>query len=219
MYTKQEDIDAYMHPKDKEFADDPKLVRTEIGLVLKNVTQGEYSDTKIEYSKIMKSCEDLFMKKNKDYGVSWRIMRLPSITDQIYIKANRIRTIQDTKVQKVDEDINGEFVAIINYCVMALIQIATKSMPFLNDVSAVKFYTTEAYAVQELLFAKNHDYGEAWRDMRVTSMTDIILMKLHRIKQIEDNEGFTLVSEGVKSGYQDIINYSVFCLIKLGYKI
>jgi len=171
--------------------------------------------TEAEYQEIIQHCQDLFTKKNKDYGTSWRILRIPSITDQIFIKAQRIRTIQEKGVQKVNDDIAGEFIGIINYCVMALIQIelgADKS-----DINAdvlTQFYNTQVSAVKELLFDKNHDYGEAWRDMRVSSMTDIILMKLLRIKQIEDNSGFTLVSEGVKSGYQDIINYSVFCLIK-----
>ena len=171
--------------------------------------------TEAEYQEIIQHCQDLFTKKNKDYGTSWRILRIPSITDQIFIKAQRIRTIQEKGVQKVNDDIAGEFIGIINYCVMALIQIelgADKS-----DINAdvlTQYYNTQVSAVKELLFDKNHDYGEAWRDMRVSSMTDIILMKLLRIKQIEDNSGFTLVSEGVKSGYQDIINYSVFCLIK-----
>jgi len=171
--------------------------------------------TEAEYQEIIQHCQDLFTKKNKDYGTSWRILRIPSITDQIFIKAQRIRTIQEKGVQKVNDDISGEFIGIINYCVMALIQIELGSdKSDINGDVLTKLYNTQVIAVKELLFDKNHDYGEAWRDMRVSSMTDIILMKLLRIKQIEDNEGFTLVSEGVKSGYQDIINYSVFCLIK-----
>lgn len=171
--------------------------------------------TEAEYQEIIQHCQDLFTKKNKDYGTSWRILRIPSITDQIFIKAQRIRTIQEKGVQKVNDDISGEFIGIINYCVMALIQIELGSdKSDINGDALTKLYNTQVIAVKELLFDKNHDYGEAWRDMRVSSMTDIILMKLLRIKQIEDNEGFTLVSEGVKSGYQDIINYSVFCLIK-----
>ncbi len=171
--------------------------------------------TEAEYQEIIQYCQDLFTKKNKDYGTSWRILRIPSITDQIFIKAQRIRTIQEKGVQKVNDDISGEFVGIINYCVMALIQIELGSDK--NDINAdalTQLYNNQVGIVRQLLFDKNHDYGEAWRDMRVSSMTDIILMKLLRIKQIEDNEGFTLVSEGVRSGYQDIINYSVFCLIK-----
>ncbi len=171
--------------------------------------------TEAEYQEIIQYCQDLFAKKNKDYGTSWRILRIPSITDQIFIKAQRIRTIQEKGIQKVNDDISSEFIGIINYCVMALIQIALgESKNDINSSELTTLYNTQVSEVQELLFNKNHDYGEAWRDMRVSSMTDIILMKLLRIKQIEDNQGYTIVSEGVKAGYQDIINYSVFCLIK-----
>lgn len=163
----------------------------------------------------MAYCRDLFTKKNRDYGTSWRILRLPSITDQIFIKAQRIRTIQDKGSQKVADGITEEFVGIINYSVMALIQISLKGANSELDLEKLtQLYDTQISEVKELLFNKNHDYGEAWRDMRISSMTDIILMKLLRIKQIEDNQGVTLVSEGVKSGYQDMINYAVFCLIK-----
>jgi hypothetical protein len=172
--------------------------------------------TEAEYQEIIQYCQDLFTKKNKDYGTSWRILRIPSITDQIFIKAQRIRTIQEKGFQKVEDGVATEFIGIINYCVMALIQISLtgqdRSDIDPNDLTLL--YNEQVGEVKELLFNKNHDYGEAWRDMRVSSMTDIILMKLLRIKQIEDNQGFTLVSEGVKAGYQDIINYSVFCLIK-----
>ncbi len=176
------------------------------------------NQTEIEYRQVIKICQDLFEKKNKDYGTSWRILRLPSITDQIFIKAQRIRTIQDNGFSRVDEGEVPEFIGIINYCVMALIQAdLVKSteleIPF-EQLQAM--YNKQVAEVMELLFNKNHDYGEAWRDMRVSSMTDIILMKLFRIKQIEDNQGKTLVSEGIKAGYQDIINYAVFCMIKLG---
>jgi hypothetical protein len=171
--------------------------------------------TESEYQEIIQYCQDLFTKKNKDYGTSWRILRIPSITDQIFIKAQRIRTIQEKGVQKVNEDVSSEFIGIINYCVMALIQIASsEGKQLIDDSDLTTLYHIQVNEVKELLFNKNHDYGEAWRDMRVSSMTDIILMKLLRIKQIEDNQGYTLVSEGVKAGYQDIINYSVFCLIK-----
>ena len=160
-------------------------------------------------------CRDLFVKKNKDYGTSWRILRLPSITDQIFIKAQRIRTIQDKGSQKVEDGITEEFVGIINYSVMALIQNSSQGANAELELEKLTIlYDTQVREVKELLFNKNHDYGEAWRNMRVSSMTDIILMKLLRIKQIEDNQGVTLVSEGVKSGYQDMINYAVFCLIK-----
>lgn len=176
------------------------------------------NQTEIEYRQVIKICQDLFEKKNKDYGTSWRILRLPSITDQIFIKAQRIRTIQDNGFSRVDEGEVPEFIGIINYCVMALIQAdlvnsTELEIPF-EQLQGM--YNKQVAEVMELLFNKNHDYGEAWRDMRVSSMTDIILMKLFRIKQIEDNQGKTLVSEGIKAGYQDIINYAVFCMIKLG---
>jgi hypothetical protein len=171
--------------------------------------------TEEEYQLIIQHCRDLFERKNKDYGTSWRILRLPSITDQIFIKAQRIRTIQDKGSQKVHDGITEEFVGIINYCIMALIQLDLQKREIEPDlVSLLEMYDSKVDEVKALLFNKNHDYGEAWRDMRVSSMTDIILMKLLRIKQIEDNSGVTLVSEGVKSGYQDMINYAVFCLIK-----
>jgi hypothetical protein len=174
--------------------------------------------TEQEYRAVIERCKDIFLKKNKDYGASWRILRLPSITDQIFIKAQRIRTLQQNGFSKVNEGETPEFMGIINYCVMALIQTELANdnrMSFLGDeLSAL--YDHQMSQVIALLFNKNHDYGEAWREMRVSSMTDIILMKLFRIKQIEDNAGHTLVSEGVEAGYQDIINYSVFCLIKLG---
>ncbi|MCU0324834.1 MAG: DUF1599 domain-containing protein [Spirosomaceae bacterium] len=175
--------------------------------------------TEIEYRQVIKICQNIFEKKNKDYGSSWRILRLPSITDQIFIKAQRIRTLQQNGFSRVDEGEVPEFIGIINYCVMALIQIDLgdddKRMEFTGE-ELHDMYEKQMAEVMELLFNKNHDYGEAWRDMRVSSMTDIILMKLFRIKQIEDNEGKTLISEGVKAGYQDIINYAVFCMIKLG---
>lgn len=173
--------------------------------------------TETEYRQVIQRCKDLFLKKNKDYGTAWRILRLSSITDQIYIKAQRIRTLQETGVSKVGEGIEPEFVGIINYCVMALIQLQLLHDKR-TDIPAnelEQLYDNEIGRVIELLFAKNHDYGEAWREMRVSSMTDIILMKLLRTKQIEDNRGATLVSEGVEANYMDMINYAVFCLIKL----
>ena len=172
------------------------------------------SNTEIEYSEIINSCFEIFSKKNSDYGTSWKILRLPSITDQIFIKAQRIRTLQENGFSRVEEDQVSEFVGIVNYCVMALIlSRGDETGESLAELQVS--YSVEIDEVKELLFNKNHDYGEAWREMRVSSMTDIILMKLLRIKQIEDNNGQTLVSEGVRAGYQDIINYSVFCLIKL----
>ncbi len=178
----------------------------------------DQSKTEREYRSVITRCKDIFTKKNQDYGPSWRILRLPSITDQIFIKAQRIRTLQENGFSKVDEGEVPEFIGIINYCVMALIQIQLGDNKRTDFTAAelTELYDAQMNEVYELLFNKNHDYGEAWRDMRVSSMTDIVLMKLFRIKQIEDNEGVTIISEGVKSGYQDIINYSVFCLIKLG---
>ncbi len=175
------------------------------------------NSTEKEYSHIISLCFDIFTKKNRDYGTSWKILRLPSITDQIFIKANRIRTIQDNGFTLVDEGQVPEFIGIINYCVMALILISHNDVTTreTGDEELASLYKAQIQEVKELLFNKNHDYGEAWRNMRVSSMTDIILMKLYRIKQIEDNQGITIISEGVKSGYQDIINYAVFCLIKL----
>lgn len=164
----------------------------------------------------MAQCRELFEKKTRDYGTAWRILRTPSLTDQIYIKAARIRSIEDKGVQKVADDIRGEYVGMINYCIMALIQLEMpENAP--SDLAleeALKAYDQQRDLTRSLLLDKNHDYGEAWRDMRVCSFTDLILMKLLRIKQIEDNAGKTLVSEGVDAGYRDIINYSVFALIK-----
>jgi hypothetical protein len=173
--------------------------------------------TATEYKQVIASCKTLFAKKTKDYGTAWRILRLPSITDQIFIKAQRIRSIQEKGVQKIGDPIKDEFTGIINYCVLALIQMQLQD----SDKMDMKFEELEPLYDQvvretfDLLEDKNHDYGEAWREMRVGSMTDIILMKLLRVKQIEDNQGKTLVSEGVRANYQDMINYAVFCLIKL----
>ena len=172
-----------------------------------------------EYKEVIKACKDIFLKKTKDYGTAWRILRLPSMTDQIYIKAQRIRPIQEKGTQKVDEGITGEFLAIINYCVIALIQMdLTENDPLEMDVNSLEpLYDVKVQETMDLLMNKNHDYGEAWREMRVSSMTDIILMKLLRVKQIEDNAGHTLISEGVDANYQDMINYAVFCLILMGF--
>lgn len=173
--------------------------------------------TAAEYKEVIATCKALFEKKTRDYGTAWRILRLPSITDQIFIKAQRIRSIQEKGTQKVDDPIKDEFIGIINYCIIALIQMEMEDSADLD----LKFETLESFYDKatadtfDLLQNKNHDYGEAWREMRVTSITDIILMKLLRVKQIEDNAGKTLVSEGVKANYQDMINYSVFALIKL----
>ena len=171
--------------------------------------------TLAQYRQIMVTCRQLFDQKNKDYGTSWRILRLPSITDQIYIKAQRIRTIQDKGSQMVGDDIASEFIGIINYSLMALIQIQLRNDARLEIPlrEVTEYYHKHSETSQQLLSRKNHDYGEAWRVMRVTSITDIILMKLLRIKRIEDNQGKTLVSEGIDAGYKDMINYAVFALI------
>lgn len=176
-----------------------------------------FEKTELEYRQVIKSCKELFDKKTKDYGTAWRILRLPSITDQIFIKAQRIRSIQEKGTQKVADDIASEFVGIINYCVIALIQMnLDPNEPMEMEFEKVsKLYQSYIDATLELQKNKNHDYGEAWREMRVSSMTDLILMKILRVKQIEDNSGKTLVSEGVEANYQDMINYSVFCLIKM----
>lgn len=176
------------------------------------------SQTETEYRQVIQRCKELFLKKNQDYGTAWRILRLPSITDQLYIKAQRIRTLQEKGISKVGEGIEPEFIGIINYCVMALIQLHLQhdSRMDIPTDELEMLYNQQVGRVMDLLFAKNHDYGEAWREMRISSMTDIILMKLLRTKQIEDNQGTTLVSEGVEANYMDMINYAVFCLIKLG---
>ena len=174
-------------------------------------------NTSKEYDAVVQVCQDLFSKKMKDYGCAWRILRLPSLTDQIFIKAQRIRGLQQNAVQKVDEGAATEFVGIINYCVMALIQIekGVVEQPDLSFEDAVAVYSDKIAVTKQLMMDKNHDYGEAWRDMRVSSLTDLILQKLLRVKQIEDNAGHTLVSEGIDANYQDMINYAIFALIHL----
>lgn len=172
-----------------------------------------------QYDKIITVCRELYAAKLQDYGSAWRILRLPSLTDQIYIKACRIRSLQENDVRKVDEDEISEFIGIINYSVMALIQLdkGVTNQPDLTKDEAVALYDKHIKITKDLMMNKNHDYGEAWRDMRVTSHTDIILQKLLRIKQIEDNNGKTIVSEGLDANYQDIINYAVFALILMGF--
>lgn len=168
-----------------------------------------------EYKEVIKACKDIFLKKTKDYGTAWRVLRLPSITDQIFIKAQRIRSIQEKGTQKVQDDISGEFIGIINYCVIALMQMDLGEAEGMElSVEQIEpLYNQHIENTLKLLTDKNHDYGEAWREMRVSSITDIILMKLMRVKQIEDNLGATLISEGVDANYMDMINYAVFCMI------
>lgn len=173
--------------------------------------------TSEQYQQILHANREIFQKKTKDYGTSWRIARASSLTDQIFIKANRIRTIQETKQNKVGESIEGEFGAIVNYCVMAIIQVrASADLPLeLKEQQALDLYDDVTKEAFELMEKKNHDYGEAWRDMRVSSLTDMILMKLLRVKQMEDNDGHTLISEGIDANYFDMLNYAIFALIHL----
>lgn len=185
-----------------------------------SVIYTKMKDTTKEYYSVINHCKELFLKKAKDYGTAWRILRLTSITDQLFIKAQRIRTIEIQGIAKVDEDIPSEFIAIVNYCVIALLQIDIQGNDSielsLNDLE--EKYDSKVKETFELMMAKNHDYGEAWRDMRVSSLTDLILMKIYRIKQIEDNKGLTVASEGISANYQDMLNYAVFALIRIGIK-
>jgi hypothetical protein len=171
-----------------------------------------------QYTKVMNVCREIFTKKTFDYGTSWRILRQSSLTDQIFIKANRIRTIQDTGENKVGESIEDAFSAMVNYCVMAIIQGRYKFNLHDDDLTAelaTEWYDLVRKEAFNLMESKNHDYGEAWRDMRVSSLTDLILAKILRIKNIEDNKGVTVASEGVEGNYFDMLNYSVFALIHL----
>ena len=174
-------------------------------------------NTSKQYDIVTADCRNLFLNKMKDYGSAWRILRLSSLTDQIFIKAQRIRSLQTNKIRKVDEGQNSEFVGIINYSLMSLIQIqkGVVETPDLDLETALELYDSYLAETKILMENKNHDYGEAWRDMRVSSLTDLIIQKILRIKQIEDNQGKTLVSEGIAANYQDMINYSVFALIHL----
>ena len=174
-------------------------------------------DTSKQYNNIIETCRALFINKMKDYGSAWRILRLPSLTDQIFIKTQRIRGLQQNVVQKVDEGQVSEFIGIINYSIMALIQLerGVVEHPDLNIDESIVEYNKNVEIAKKLMMDKNHDYGEAWRDMRVSSLTDLILQKILRVKQIEDNHGATLISEGVDANYLDMLNYAVFALIKL----
>ena len=174
-------------------------------------------NTSNQYDSVVEQCRNLFTKKMSDYGSAWRILRLPSLTDQIFIKAQRIRQLQENDVRKVDEGEKSEFIGIINYSIMALIQLelGVVENPDLSSEEATELYNKHMTITKELMENKNHDYGEAWRDMRVSSLTDLIIQKLLRVKQIEDNKGKTLVSEGIDANYQDMINYAVFAMIHL----
>lgn len=174
-------------------------------------------DTSLQFDTVVSKCTEIFKKKSIDYGTAWRILRSSSLTDQIFIKANRIRTLQETGSSKVNEGIEPEFIGIVNYCVMALIQLELKKDNRLELPAdeVIKLYQEKILEAKNLMMAKNHDYGEAWRDMRVSSLTDLILMKILRVKQIEDNKGKTIISEGIDANYSDMLNYSVFALIHL----
>ncbi|MFN8309147.1 MAG: DUF1599 domain-containing protein [Chitinophagales bacterium] len=174
-------------------------------------------NTSAQYDDQIAKCRDIFQKKTHDYGTSWRIMRISSLTDQLFIKAQRIKTIEQGAQQKVDEGIESEFIGLVNYAIIGLIQlsISDTAQVELDEAYALQLFDEKVAAVKALMMAKNHDYGEAWRDMRSSSFTDLILMKLLRIKQIEDNKGQTLISEGIDAGYSDIINYAIFALIQL----
>ncbi len=176
------------------------------------------TETSQSYDAVTARCRELFRRKMKDYGAAWRILRLPSLTDQIFIKAQRIRSLQEKAVRKVAEGERPEFIGIINYAIMALIQLekGVAEQPDLDPDTALALYDAEVAATKALMEAKNHDYGEAWRDMRVSSLTDLILQKLLRVKEIENNKGKVEVSEGVDANYRDMINYAVFALIHLG---
>ncbi len=173
--------------------------------------------TEKEFDKVIKICQNIFEKKLKDYGTAWRILRPSSLTDQILIKAQRIRSFEIKKVRKIEENSTSEFIGIVNYAVISLIQLElgfSDSIDMQED-KAKELYNKYIQSAKKLMMQKNHDYNEAWRSMRVSSYTDLILMKIFRTKQIEDNEGETLISEGVDANYYDMINYSLFGLIKI----
>lgn len=174
-------------------------------------------DTQNQFKKVVEQCTEIFTKKMMDYGVAWRIMRTTSVTDQIFIKANRIRSLQTKAERLVNEGIEPEFIGIINYSAMAIIQLrlGVVDKPDLEPAKAAELYSGVLQEAFDLMQCKNHDYDEAWRSMRVSSMTDLILMKLLRIKEIEDHDGKTIISEGLDANYFDIINYAVFCMILL----
>lgn len=175
------------------------------------------SNTSQEFDEVISGCREIFTNKNKDYGTAWRILRLPSITDQIFIKAQRIRSLEEKGESKVGEGIEPEFMGIINYCIIGLIQLELNGDAEV-EIPADKLlglYNKEVQITKDLMEAKNHDYGEAWREMRPSTFTDLILMKLLRTKQIEDNKGKTIISEGIDANLRDMINYSIFALIRL----
>jgi hypothetical protein len=175
------------------------------------------NQTSSQYDTAIQKCKSIFINKSKDYGTSWRVMRLKSITDQIFIKAQRIRNIEEKGVQKIGDDIESEYMGIVNYCIMGLIQMELKDSTNLELPvdTLTNLYDKFVTLTKNLMEHKNHDYDEVWRDMRVSTFTDILLVRLMRIKQIEDNKGATIMSEGIDANLQDMINYSVFALIRL----
>ena len=174
-------------------------------------------NTAQQFSEVIHQCRDLFSKKLQDYGAAWRVLRPSSITDQIYIKVNRIRTLQMTDVKMVDEHEEDEFIAIVNYSIIGLIQLEKGFSENLDEdrTEILKLYDDYAQKAKDLMLRKNHDYGEAWREMRISSITDLIFQKVLRTKQIEDNQGKTVASEGIDANYYDMLNYAAFCLIKM----
>jgi hypothetical protein len=175
------------------------------------------TDTSLLFDKAISLCRDIFKKKTYDYGTAWRILRPISLTDQIFIKAQRIRSIEEKKENKVGESIENEFIGIVNYCIIALIQLELSESDDheMDKDLVVTLFNEKAEACKELMLAKNHDYGEAWRDMRVSTYTDLILMKILRTKQIEDKGGKTLISEGIDANFSDMLNYAIFAIIRL----
>ena len=183
----------------------------------KNIDSPKH-DTEREFKEAIARCRDIYSKKLIDYGTSWRVMRPKSLTDQIFIKARRIRTLEETGKGLIDEGIEPEFIGIVNYCAIALIQLALGTGEPIDIEEALALYDKELEESTHLMYSKNHDYDEAWREMRVTSFTDIILQKLYRTREIEDNLGHTLISEGIDANYRDMINYALFALIRLNEK-
>lgn len=194
---------------------------TEVSYICGTRNQEILNHSLQQYDQVIKACKDVFLKKTRDYGTAWRILRLPSLTDQIFIKASRIRSIEEKDTKKIDESVDSEYAGIINYCIMAMIQNHLNGNEELEmDITEVEpLYDSFVAQTRELFEAKNHDYDEIWREMRMSSYTDLILMKILRIKQIEDNKGKTIISEGIDANYQDIMNYAVFALIKISEKV
>lgn len=177
------------------------------------------SNTNEQFDHVINICKDIFAKKMKDYGTAWRILRPSSITDQIFIKVQRIRSIETKGFSKVDEGVRDEYIGIINYASMGIIQLnlGYADKPEMDHEEALNLYLSNLYAAKELMTSKNHDYDEAWRKMRLSSITDLMLMKIHRTKQIEDNQGNTIISEGIDANYLDLINYAIFAMIKIDF--